>query len=71
MRYYRNNSMKGNSKSGRDTKAPIQSKGILGAQDTNFTIQSKRTQSKGAPGGHDTCVTIRSKRFLKVGEIIT
>ena len=34
--------MKGNCKSGRDTKVPIQSKGILGAQDTNVTIQSKR-----------------------------
>ena len=63
--------MKGNCKSERDTEAPIQSKGILGAQDTNVTIQSKRTQSKGASGGQDTCVTIRSKRFLKVGEIIT
>ena len=63
--------MKGNCKSGRDTEAPIQSKGILGAQDTNVTIQSKRTQSKGASGGQDTSVTIRSKRFLKVGEIIT
>ena len=51
--------MKGNCKSGRDTKVPIQSKGILGAQDTNVTIQSKRTQSKGAPGGQDTCVTIQ------------
>ena len=63
--------MKGNCKSGRDTDVPIQSKGILGAQDTNVTIQSKRTQSKGASGGQDTSVTIRSKRFLKVGEIIT
>ena len=43
--------MKGNCKSERDTEAPIQSKEILGAQDTNVTIQSKRTQSKGASGG--------------------
>ena len=51
--------MKGNCKSGRDTNVQIQSKGILGAQDTNVTIPSKRTQSKGAPGGQDTCVTIQ------------
>ena len=48
--------MKGNLKSGRDTNVLIQSKGILGAQDANVTIQSKRTQSKGAPGGQDTCL---------------
>ena len=63
--------MKGNLKSGRDTNVLFQSKGILGAQDANVTIQSKRTQSKGAPGGQDTCVTIQLKRSLKVGEIIT
>ena len=51
--------MQGNCKSGRDTYVPIQSKGILGAQDTNVIIQSKIIQSKGAPGEQDTCVTIQ------------
>ena len=41
----------------------MQSKGILGAQDTNVTI-NQRTQSKGTPGCQDTCVTIQWKRFL-------